>query len=285
MRPFADRICLVTGGASGIGAAVAHSLLAHGAAVYVADKNPDSMSPQQGKEPSQASFRLHRQRVDVTEYEAVEQWVQLVLRYEGQIDVLVHCAAIANWQAVDRQSVADILAVMRVGFDGMVHCTKAVLPQMQRQNSGSIVYLSSVASTIHTFPGYAAYAAMKSATDAWTRMLQVELSGSSIGVAAVRPGLTRDTRLFLQSERPDRLPRLFDLLPATTPERVAKVVLRAIQKPNRFYVTPRYYAVLEMFIRGFPRLSAWLCRWGHARRDDLKFSKAADPGSQSEGRR
>ena len=227
-------------------------------------------------EPSSAD-RLHRRRVDIANREQVEDWIDDIQQRHGRIDVLVHCAANVQWKPVDQQSVESILLTMEVGFHGLVYCTKRVLPIMQSQDFGRIVCISSVASTIQVFSGYAAYASMKAATDAWARILRIDLHGTNIGVTNIRPGIVKHTRFFENSIDRRGLPRLLDLMPATTPEAVARVVLKSIHSPSRTYVIPISYRFLEWAVRLMPRLSEWLCRFGESRRTDLRMRGDQDP--------
>jgi uncharacterized protein len=215
--------------------------------------------------------------MDVSNLAQVQAWIMDVKESKGRIDVLVHCANRCDWNRVDNQSIASIIQTMHVGFDGMVYCTKTVLPIMQQQGFGRIVYLSSIVSTLHLFPSYAAYSALKAATDAWTNMLQIELRGSAVQVACIRPGIVKGTEFFQRSVDRARLPRLFDFLPATTPEVVAKTILKAIVKSNRTYVVPSSYRLLEWICLFTPKLSRWLCRLGTSRRLDIQTRDDVNP--------
>lgn len=159
---------------------------------------------------------------------------------------------------------------MQVGFDGMVYCTKTVLPSMLQQKFGRIVYLSSVSSTLHLFPSYAAYAALKAATDAWANMLQIELRDSGIQISCIRPGIVKGTDFFKRSVDRANLPRLFDLMPATTPEAVARAIVRSIVKSNRTIIVPMSYRIAQWLYYLMPGISRWLCRGGTSRRRDFQ---------------
>lgn len=237
--------------------------------MHVADVSAEAIATLENECDPGLKSRLHCCEADISVRTDVESWVAGVRDLQGRIDVLIHCAASVDWRPVDDQSIEAIERTMRVGFDGMVYCTKTVLPIMQQNQFGRIVYLSSIVSTMHLFPGYAAYAALKAATDAWAAMLRIELKGSPIQVATIRPGVVKDTNLFRLSIDRENLPRLFDLLPATTSKRVANVIVKAIGKSNRTYVTPVVYRLFDFGNRLMPGVSRWLCRWGTSRRTDV----------------
>ena len=272
-----NRVCLITGGASGIGKSTTLALLKAGSHVHVADVSAEAIATLQMECEPELNSRLHCCKADISIRTDVESWVTGVNELQGRIDVLVHCAASVDWKRVDEQTINSIERTMRVGFDGMVYCTKSVLPIMHENGFGRIVYLSSIVSTMHLFPGYAAYAALKAATDAWATMLGIELKGSPIRIANVRPGVVKNTNLFRTSIDRANLPRLFDVLPATTPDRVAAVIVQAVHKSNRTYVTPVIYRLFDLSNRLMPRLSRWMCRWGTSRRTD--FTTRDDPPS------
>lgn len=261
-----SRVCLVTGGASGIGKATALALIDAGAIVYVADIVDQRIADLRA---AHQSPNLNIDHVNVCDPDAVNGWVGKVQQDQGRVDVFVHCAIHVDWQPFQQQSADSALKTMRVGFDAMVHCTKAILPLMHRNGFGRLVYVSSIVSTMHLFPGYAAYAATKSATDAWANILRMELRNTKVEIATVRPGIVAETNLFRHSVDRKTLPRLFDFLPKTTPQGVASTILRAITKSNRAYVTPSIYRVLDFLCRCAPRLSRWMCRWGTSCRTDI----------------
>ena len=264
--PLDDRVCLITGGASGIGKATATALLDAGAKVFVADISTERMDELVAEVQSP---NLHVSCVDVGDFDAVKSWVDEIDQNQGGVDVLVHCAIYVDWTPVDDQSIDAMSKTVQVGLIGLMCCTKAVLPAMKRGGFGRIVYVSSIASTMQLFPGYAAYAAVKAATDAWTNELQLDLRDTPIQVANVRPGIVGQTNLFREAVDRHHLPRLLDFLPKTTPERVAGTILRAVSKSNRTYVTPPIYRMLDFVCRCTPRLSRWMCRWGTSRRRDI----------------
>lgn len=262
---------MITGGASGIGKATALALLAAGAKVYIADISRPAIQRLETECENANLSGIHSRCVDVSKLADVESWIDAVQAdSQGRVDIFVHCAVKCDWSRIENQSIDNILQTMQVGFDGMVYCTKTILPFMRAQKFGRLIYLSSITSTLQLFPGYAAYAALKAATDAWANILRIELRGSGVEVACIRPGIVKGTDFFQRSVPRESLPRLLDLLPATTPEAIAKTILKAIQKPNRTYVVPRRYRLLEWSYRLTPQLLRQACRYGTSRRTDIQ---------------
>ncbi len=184
----------------------------------------------------------------------------------GQIDVLVNNAAFIRWDDVADMSVEEMQQTMRVGYDAMVVGVNSVLPKMQSGGRGHIVNMGSVAGRMNLFGGYAAYAASKAAIAAYTQILQIELRTSPINVTLMQPGIVVGTDLFRRQVDPTQMPRIADLLPVASPERIGQAVVTAIRKRTPVVTIPWSYKVLLALYALFPRLSRWLSRWGKSSR-------------------
>lgn len=170
-----QRVCLITGGTSGIGLCTARAMRARGYAVYELSRR------EQGEE---GLFHL---RADVTKPETVEAAVAEVLRREGHIDVLINNAGFGISGAVEFTELSAAKKQFDVNFFGMVNVTCAVLPHMRRAGHGRIVNLSSVAGAI-PIPFQTYYSASKAAINAYTMALANEVRPFGIEVCAILPG-------------------------------------------------------------------------------------------------
>lgn len=167
---------LVTGGAQGIGAAVACRFLADGLDVVVGDleaKRADAV--EQG-------FRF--EALDVTDEASVAQ----VVGAAGPVDVLVNCAGVTiAGHPVDDVSLADWNAQIGVNLTGTFLCTRAVVPGMRERGFGRIVNLASALAT-RGLPGSCAYSASKAGVLGFTKAVAAELAPHGVTVNAVAPG-------------------------------------------------------------------------------------------------
>lgn len=194
---FAGCTALVTGGGSGIGAAVVRRLAAEGAAVHVADvvaANASSVA---------ASVGAVAHTVDVTDAAAVDGMVDAVVRDAGSLDVVVHTAGVDDPQAkawireagesgrpVDVTSRLTDEAwrrVISINLDGTFHVLRASVRAMRPQGRGAIVTVGSSAS-FDTLVGYPHYAASKAAVHALSQSVAKEAIGFGIRVNTVAPG-------------------------------------------------------------------------------------------------
>jgi 3-oxoacyl-[acyl-carrier protein] reductase len=174
------RVAVVTGGAQGIGAAVADRLEKSGATIVVWDLEctaPDQL------------------RVDVSDEASIAAAVKTTLAAHGAIDILVNSAGIAGPTATTWEySLDDWRRVQTINTDGTFLCCRAVLPSMIARNYGRVVNIASVAGKEGN-PKAAAYSASKAAVIALTKSLGKELAGHDIAVNCVTPAAAR-TRIF-----------------------------------------------------------------------------------------
>jgi NAD(P)-dependent dehydrogenase (short-subunit alcohol dehydrogenase family) len=256
---WTGKICLVTGGARGVGRAIARALAQAGAIVQVGDVDV----PTAATEAERAEFgagSIEFVRCDVTDDDSVRAWTEGAFRRFGKIDVLVNNAGLVRWDDVLRLPVEDARRMMRVAFDGMVLCTQAVLPRMLAAGAGRIVNMGSIAGDVFVFGGCAAYAASKAAVNAYTRVLQAELAGSPVRVTLVCPGPVRGTRFDEDVTTRRLLPSVAERFPKVGLDDLAAGVLRALSAGSEEVVMPWQYFFARGTYRLFPGLSRRLCR-------------------------
>ncbi|MCB0909640.1 MAG: SDR family oxidoreductase [Nocardioidaceae bacterium] len=177
---LAGLVALVSGGASGIGAAIAEELLSRGAAVAVFDL-----------EPATAPVGCDRFVVDVTDDAAVRRAVAQVVDRRGGLDIVVNNAGVGAIGTVEEATDAQWLSLFDVNVMGAVRLTRAVLPHLRRSRAAAVVNVASIAATAG-LPRRAVYAATKGAIQALTLAMAADHVREGIRVNAVNPG-TVDT--------------------------------------------------------------------------------------------
>ena len=180
MGDFDGRKALVTGGASGIGAAIAAQLSAGGAKVAVLDRAVAELP--EGQIGVQA---------DVTDDAAVRAAVASAVDQLGGLDIVINNAGIGAQGGIEDNDDAEWQRVLDVNVIGMVRVARAALPALRNSDAGVIVNTSSIAATAG-IPQRALYSASKGAVLSLTRAMAADLIGEGIRVNAVNPG-TADT--------------------------------------------------------------------------------------------
>jgi 2-keto-3-deoxy-L-fuconate dehydrogenase len=176
MGDFDGMVALITGGASGIGAATADLLAGRGAGTAVLDLDPGAGDA--------GHLRL---ACDVTDPAGVERAVERVAADLGRLDVVVNNAGIGAQGDVAANDDAEWHRVLDVNVVGMARVTRAALPHLRRSPSAAVVNTSSVVATLGV-PGRALYAASKGAVLALTLAMAADHVGDGIRVNCVLPG-------------------------------------------------------------------------------------------------
>ena len=186
------RHAVITGGASGIGFAIAQRMLASGASVTLWDRDAAALKTAMAS----LGASSHGVSVDVTNQASVQSAVQQTLKF-GNIDILVNSAGITgpNVKLWD-YPVADWEQVMAINLNGVFLCCREVLPHMRGRNYGRIVNIASVAGKDGN-PNASAYSASKAAVIALTKSLGKELADTGVRVNCVTPAAVK-TAMFDQ---------------------------------------------------------------------------------------
>ena len=179
-RNFEGLVAVVTGGASGIGAAIAHELAEQGARVAVLDVNP-----------AQANPEFFAVRADVSDDTSVRSAIDAVVAEFGRLDVVINNAGIGAQGTIADNTDEEWHRVFDVNVIGMVRVTRAALPYLRTSPSAAIVNICSIAATAG-LPQRALYTATKGAALSLTRAMAADHLYEGIRVNCVNPG-TSDT--------------------------------------------------------------------------------------------
>lgn len=177
------KIVLITGASSGLGANMAQQLSARGATVVLTARSVGKL--EQAAAAMQGPGAVYA--MDVQNTEQVKITVERVIERFGRIDILINNAGYGVFETFAKTPLERFQDMMDVNYMGIVRCTQAVLPHMQRAGSGHIVNIASMAGKIGSAKS-TAYAASKHAVLGLTNSLRQELTGTGIKVTAINPG-------------------------------------------------------------------------------------------------
>jgi NAD(P)-dependent dehydrogenase (short-subunit alcohol dehydrogenase family) len=179
-----DRVAIVTGGAQGIGRAIAEKFATEGAKVVIADVNGAGAEAAAAAIPGSVALSA-----DVSSQTDVTRLVDQTVGQFGKLDILVNNAAIVPFTAWDDIDFGEWRRIMAVNLDGVFLTSRAASDAMRKQGYGRIVNIASNTVVAGT-PNMAAYVAAKGGVFGFTRALATELGKYGITVNSVAPGLT-----------------------------------------------------------------------------------------------
>ena len=201
------KIAVVTGGAQGIGFAVAHRLIASGASVSLWDMNEDLLKAAVRELGEKASSVV----ADISDHAAVAAAAEQVEAGHGSLDILVHSAGIAGKKAaLDVYEIDEWKRVIDIDLNGTFYVNRAVIPGMKKRNYGRIVNIASIAEKEGN-PNAAAYAAAKGGVIAMTKAVGKECAGFNIAINAITPATAR-TRI-LNELKPEFIDYMLSRIP------------------------------------------------------------------------
>ncbi len=254
------KVALITGGASGIGAALTTELAKGGAEVWIADRQ---IGPAQelAQHLNTGGARARAIELDVRDYTSFERVVAEVVERSGRIDYLFNNAGIGVVGEVDSYSLDDWNDVFDVNLHGVVHGIQAVYPVMISQHSGHIVNTASMAGLV-TSVGQASYTATKHAVVAISKTLRVEAEGHGVNVSVLCPGVIRTPilsggqygRFSAPGVSGADVLEMWEELRPLAPEVFAERALRAVLRGEAIIVVPRWWKALWYMERLSPAL-------------------------------
>lgn len=233
-RTLRGKCVLITGGATGIGRAIALEFARHGSHVAFNYFDPDPRSSGEladeaertAREIAQLEVRVHFEHCDVRNPHAVQRFVDATLEALGGLHALVNNAGIARDRALWRLTDDQWADVIDTNLTGAFNTLRTVAPHFRSQGYGKIVNVSSIHAVRSEF-GLANYSASKAGLLALTRSAAIELGPSNVNVNAVAPGYIRTTRLTdaVPAEIIDRAREKSALGRLGDPQDVANVVV------------------------------------------------------------
>lgn len=246
-----NKVIVITGASAGIGRATALMLQEQGNIVYNLSRRE--------------TLDFKYIKTDITKIDEIKVAIETINKNEGRIDVLINNAGMGISGAIENTDLDDVNRLFAVNFFGAFNVTKEVLPIMRKQQSGTIINISSAASKF-PLPFQSFYSASKAAISSFSDALRLELKPFNIKVSAIMPGDVKteftNSRVKNKSDDPVYAARIDksvsmmekDEQNGMLPTEIAKKIIRTINKKNPPpYVTPGFkYAFLVFLTRFLP---------------------------------
>lgn len=223
-----DRIALVTGATSGIGAACVDALVGAGARVVAAARRADRLDAL----ASRHAGRVHPLVLDVRERAAVEASLATLPAAWSAVEVLVNNAGLAlGLEPAQRASVDEWQTMIDTNCTGLVVVTRALLPGMVERGRGHVVNVASVAGT-YPYPGGNVYGATKAFVRQFTLNLKADLIGTGVRATSVEPGMVEtEFSLVRFSGDAGKAKQVYQGMQPLGPEDVADAILWCVTRP------------------------------------------------------
>jgi short-subunit dehydrogenase len=263
---FEGRTAIVTGAASGIGAALAEGLAGRGCNLILTDIEANGLAlvAERVRRPGMTA---ETHAFDVGDAQAVKAFARTVAAKHDEVHLLFNNAGVAVGGTFERTSEADFDWLMGINFQGVVRMTRAFLPLMKRSGEAQIVNISSIFGIIAP-AGQTAYSSAKFAVRGFSSALRHELHGTPIGVTTVHPGgiatniadrarMPADASEAEIADGKDRARRSLVMPP---PE-AAEIILRGVERRRARILVGRDAHTLAILERLFP-----VTYWGAVQR-------------------
>jgi NAD(P)-dependent dehydrogenase (short-subunit alcohol dehydrogenase family) len=247
-RSLTGKVAVVTGGARGIGQALARALAREGAIVAIGDLDGA------GAEAAAAELggRSLGLPLDVTDRPAFAAFLDEVERRLGPLDILVNNAGIMPLTPLDEEDDASVTRQLEINLHAVIFGTQEAMRRMRPRDTGHIVNIASLAGRAAA-PGLATYCATKHAVIGLSEAVRAELRGTGVEVTCVMPG-------FAATELAAGVPDL-RLVRRCTPEEIADATVAALKQPRFDVWVPRRLAAIITLAAVMPRpLREWVSR-------------------------
>lgn len=256
IKNFRQKTAVVTGGASGIGLALAEALSLRGCDLALMDCRPERLHAAQ-QQLAATGRRITTHECDVGESAQVATTCAAILEAHGHVHLLINNAGVSVAGRFLETSLADFEWLMRVNFWGTVYCCKAFLPLLLNEHEAHVVTMCSSFGLLG-FAGKSAYSASKFAVRGFSEALRMELADTGVGLTVVYPGpvqtnILRDGRAASAEQQQAEAEFLTTrAIPAT---HVARQVVRGIQRNAARVRLSLDYAVIDWMTRLSPALA------------------------------
>ena len=257
------QVAFITGGASGIGRALAEELATQGVEVVLADRQAD-LAQQVASAIRQSGGRATACGLDVRDLDQFQRVVDETVARTGRIDYFFNNAGIGVGGDMANYEMRDWDDVIDVNIRGVVHGVHTVYPVMRAQGSGHMIHTASMAGLMPT-PSAGSYTATKHAVVGLSKALRIEAKEYGVRVSALCPGVIRTPimragkfgRTNLDPSGEEKMMQFWETLRPMDPRAFARKALRQVERDVPIIIVPAWWRLMWWLERLSPRLTSW----------------------------
>lgn len=238
------KVAIITGGARGIGKAIAMCFVQEGADIAIIDLDAEDSHLVKDLQKSVGDFKRKcwYKKADVSQMQEVQHATEATVIALGKVNVLVNNAGGSFIPSTPLEDLAetDWDHVINVNLKGTYNCTRAVIRHMKEQKNGKIINVSSRAGRAPSVAANLAYASAKAGVIGFTRQLALDVAPYGINVNAIAPGTVfteRVRKIFEERFTPEERQRILDNIPLKTvakPEEIGRLAVYLASDESRF---------------------------------------------------
>ena len=266
IRIFDGATAIVTGGASGIGRALAEELAKRGSEVVLADLQIE-LAEEVASKIHVSGGKAKAVKIDVTNFPAMEQLVQETVKRTGRLDYMFNNAGIAIGGNVNNYGIEDWNQIVDVNLRGVINGIQAAYKIMMEQGFGHIINTASMAGLMSS-PGAVAYATTKHAVVGLSKSMRAEAAQIGVRISVLCPGVVRTPILegggkygkMLIDIPPEQLRRMWERLRPMSPNIFAEKVLNSVAKNKAIIIVPSWWKLFWWINRLSPSLGIFLAQ-------------------------
>jgi NAD(P)-dependent dehydrogenase (short-subunit alcohol dehydrogenase family) len=266
IRIFDGATAIITGGASGIGQALAEELAKRGCEVVLADLQIE-LAGEVVSEISASGGKAKALKIDVTDFPSMEQLVRETLKRTGRLDYIFNNAGIVIGGSVILYGIEDWNQIIDVNLRGVINGIQAAYKVMMEQGFGHIINTASMAGLMPG-PGNVGYTTTKHAVVGLSKSLRAEAAQMGVRVSVLCPGAVRTPILegggkygkMLVDIPPEQIRRLLEKLKPMSPDLFAKKVLNSVPKNKAIIIVPTWWKLFWWINRLSPSLGIFLAQ-------------------------
>ena len=247
---YKGSVGLVTGASSGMGKIIAERMSKLGMQVAAIDLNEKGL-----KELSRKHNNIFPCSCDVSSYESLSQVILEIEKNLGQIECVVHAAAIMPAEPILDSKPDNTMKLMQINYGGTVNIAHSIVPKMVKNNSGQIIFFGSIAGQVLN-TGLGTYSATKSAVNTYVEILQRELKDSDIHIMLVEPNAV-NTPLIDQAigdRGPKNIKESKETGRLANPEDIVDAIEKGLKKKKDILFPNTEAKILSLARRFFPNV-------------------------------